>query len=108
MQFKKSSLIIGNKRLVEESDIPNLPYLQAIVKETLRLHPGAPLLLRESSKDCIGAGYHIPAKTRLFINVWAICRDPNHWQMHSSLGKRGFSLNMGMGKGSSIHFVQRN
>ncbi|KAH6758011.1 hypothetical protein C2S52_023092 [Perilla frutescens var. hirtella] len=71
--------VIGNNRLVEESDIPNLPYLQAIVKETLRLHPGAPLLLRESSKDCIVAGYHIPAKTRLFINVWAIGRDPSHW-----------------------------
>ncbi|KAI3472157.1 hypothetical protein Pfo_029645 [Paulownia fortunei] len=72
--------VIGNNRLVEESDIPNLPYLQAIVKETLRLHPTGPLIVRQSSKDCTIAGYHIPAKTRLFVNVWAIGRDPNHWE----------------------------
>ncbi|KAI3471555.1 hypothetical protein Pfo_028205 [Paulownia fortunei] len=72
--------VIGNNGLVEESDIPNLPYLQAIVKETLRLHPTGPLIVRQSSKDCTIAGYHIPAKTRLFVNVWAIGRDPNHWE----------------------------
>ncbi|KAM7263968.1 hypothetical protein ACFE04_001651 [Oxalis oulophora] len=73
--------IIGTTtRLVQESDIPNLPYLQAIVKETLRLHPTGPIILREATEDCTIAGYHIPAKTRLFVNVWAIGRDPNHWE----------------------------
>lgn len=60
--------------------ILNLPYLQAIVKETLRLHPAGPLINREASKDCVIANYHIPAKTRLLVNVWAIGRDPNHWE----------------------------
>ncbi|PIN13205.1 Cytochrome P450 CYP2 subfamily [Handroanthus impetiginosus] len=72
--------IIGNNRLVQESDIPKLPYLQAIVKETLRLHPTGPLIVRRSSKDCTISGYQIPAKTRLFVNVWAIGRDSNHWE----------------------------
>lgn len=71
--------VIGKNRLVEESDIPNLPYLQAIVKETLRIHPTGPLILRECNKDCLIAGYFIKAKTRLFVNVWAINRDPNYW-----------------------------
>ena len=31
--------VIGHGRLVTEQDIPNLPYLEAIVKETMRLHP---------------------------------------------------------------------
>ncbi|KAF5175180.1 Cytochrome p450 [Thalictrum thalictroides] len=31
--------VVGKSRLVEESDIQKLPYLHAIVKETLRLHP---------------------------------------------------------------------
>ncbi|KAL8041530.1 hypothetical protein ABFX02_10G170900 [Erythranthe guttata] len=74
------SLIGNNERLVQESDIPNLPYLQAIVKETLRLHPTGPLIVRQSSEDCRVGAYHIPAKTRLFVNVWAIGRDPNHWE----------------------------
>lgn len=42
--------VVGKMRLVEESDIVNLPYLQAIVKETLRLHPTGPVIVRESSK----------------------------------------------------------
>ncbi|XP_020266928.1 3,9-dihydroxypterocarpan 6A-monooxygenase-like [Asparagus officinalis] len=71
--------VIGINRLVKESDIPNLPYLQAIVKETLRLHPTGPVILRESTEDCKINGYDIPARTRLFVNVWAIGRDPNHW-----------------------------
>ncbi|MED6158012.1 hypothetical protein PIB30_028832 [Stylosanthes scabra] len=72
--------VVGKKRIVEESDIPNLPYIQAIVKETLRLHPAGPLIFRQSSKTAMVKGYEIPAKTRLFINVWAIGRDPKHWE----------------------------
>ncbi len=72
--------VIGKSRIVEESDIVNLPYLQAIVKETFRIHPAAPLIIRESSRRDIVRGYEIPAKTRLFINVWAIGRDPHHWE----------------------------
>jgi cytochrome P450 len=72
--------VVGKSRLVEESDITNLPYLQAIVKETLRLHPTGPIIVRESSEYCTIAGYEIPAKTKLFVNVWAIGRDPKHWE----------------------------
>ncbi|XP_027066012.1 cytochrome P450 93A3-like [Coffea arabica] len=71
---------IGKNGLIDESDISKLPYLQAIVKETLRLHPTGPMIVRESSEDCEVAGYHIPAKTRLLVNVWAIGRDPNYWE----------------------------
>ncbi|RZC29411.1 Cytochrome P450 93A3 [Glycine soja] len=55
--------------MVMETDIDNLPYLQAIVKETLRLHPPSPFLLRESTGNCTIAGYDIPAKTQVFTNV---------------------------------------
>ena len=72
--------IVGKTRLVEESDIPNLPYIQAIVKETLRLHPTGPMIFRESTESCTINGFYIPEKTRLFINTWAICRDPKYWE----------------------------
>nr|XP_043612365.1 cytochrome P450 93A3-like [Erigeron canadensis] len=72
--------VVGKKRLLQESDIPNLPYLQAIVKETFRLHPALPVLARQSTEDFMVAGYYIPAKTLIFINLWALGRDPNHWE----------------------------
>uniref|UniRef100_A0A1J3CN87 3,9-dihydroxypterocarpan 6A-monooxygenase n=1 Tax=Noccaea caerulescens TaxID=107243 RepID=A0A1J3CN87_NOCCA len=71
--------VVGNKRLVEESDLCNLSYIQAVVKETLRLHPGGPIFVRESNEECAVAGFRIPAKTRVIFNVWAIGRDPNQW-----------------------------
>ena len=68
-------------RLVQESDIPQLKYIQAIVKETFRLHPTVPLLAPHESINATKAfGYDIPAKTRLFMNVWAIGRDPTVWE----------------------------
>nr|BBD34763.1 putative cytochrome P450 [Eschscholzia californica subsp. californica] len=70
---------VGRERQVQESDIKNLLYLQAIVKETLRLYSGPLTGLREADEDCVVAGYHIPAGTRLIVNTWKIYRDPRVW-----------------------------
>ncbi|GLJ24861.1 hypothetical protein SUGI_0475460 [Cryptomeria japonica] len=72
--------VVGSGRLVEESDIPKMVYLQSIVKESLRLHPPGPLALRESTEECNIDGYFIPVQTRVFINIWALGRDPKHWE----------------------------
>lgn len=72
--------VVGNKRVVEESDLCNLSYIQAVVKETIRLHPGGPIFVRESDEECTVAGFRIPAKTRVIVNVWAIGRDSNQWE----------------------------
>ena len=42
--------MIEKNRIVEESDVINLPYIQAIVKETLRIHSAGRLIFRESSR----------------------------------------------------------
>ncbi|KAL3531081.1 hypothetical protein ACH5RR_010403 [Cinchona calisaya] len=71
---------VGEERWVEESDIKNLLYLQAIVKETLRLYPPGPLSVpHEAREDCQVSGYHIRKGTRLFVNVWKLHRDPTIW-----------------------------
>jgi cytochrome P450 len=71
---------IGRERQVKESDIKNLVYLQAIIKETMRLYPPGPLTIpRESMEDCTLAGYHVPAGTQLFVNISKIHRDPHVW-----------------------------
>ncbi|XP_028777562.1 cytochrome P450 93A2-like [Neltuma alba] len=76
---KEVERVTGNERIVNESDIVNLPYVQAIVKESLRLHPPAPMFLRESTESCNIAGYEIPANSRVVINIWALGRDPKYW-----------------------------
>lgn len=68
-------------RMIEDSDLSELPYLRCIINETLRLCPAAPLLLPHfSSEDCTISGYKIPRGTTFIVNAWAIHRDPNLWE----------------------------
>jgi cytochrome P450 len=69
--------VVGHQRIVDEKDVPQLKYLQAIVKETFRLHPPVPTLIpHENLKSCEVGGYHVSAKSMILVNLWAIHRDP--------------------------------
>lgn len=73
--------VVGVKEVVEESDLPRMKYLKVVLKEAMRLHPPAPLPApRETTKSCVIQGYHIPAKTRVFINAKSIASDPRTWE----------------------------
>ncbi|XP_061354583.1 geraniol 8-hydroxylase-like [Gastrolobium bilobum] len=78
--IKELELTIGRGNPVEESDIARLPYLQAIIKETFRLHPPVPFLLpRKAERDVNVCGYTIPKDAQVLVNVWTIARDPTIW-----------------------------
>lgn len=73
------------ERLIEEQDISKLPYLQAIISETLRLTPAAPMLVPHyASNDCTIHGYDVPQGTMVLVNAWAIHRDPKEWDEPTS------------------------
>jgi len=73
--------VVGLGRMVCESDLPRLVYLQAVVKETLRLYPSGPFLTRHlSAASCNVFGYEIPHDTVVLVNDWAIGRDPKSWE----------------------------
>lgn len=74
------SVIENNTRLIQETDLPNLPYLQAVVKEGLRLHPPAPLVLRTFQEGCKVGGFDVLEKTTLVVNCYAVMRDPDIWE----------------------------
>lgn len=71
---------VGTDRLVNETDLPNLKYLQSIISETFRLSPAAPMLIpHQSADDTKIGGFDIPRGTILLVNAWAVHRDPLVW-----------------------------
>lgn len=71
---------VGRERVITESDIDNLVYLQAVVKESLRLHPAASLaVMRVFTEACTVRGYYVPKGTRIVFNLWKIQTDPSTW-----------------------------
>ncbi|XP_020085304.1 cytochrome P450 76A1 [Ananas comosus] len=72
--------IAASKEYLEEKDVINLPYLKGVINETLRLHPPLPFLVpHKSLKPCTLLGHGIPCDTQVFVNVWALGRDPSTW-----------------------------
>ena len=67
--------------IVQESDISKLPYFQAVIKETFRLHPPTAYLLpRKADADVKLCGYIVPKNSQVLVSLWAIGRDPKIWK----------------------------
>ncbi|KAJ8444378.1 hypothetical protein Cgig2_026582 [Carnegiea gigantea] len=72
--------VIGQESIMTEEDFTNLPYLQALAKESLRLQPPTPLMLPHRAKTNVKiGGYDIPKGSIVYVNVWALGRDQAVW-----------------------------
>ncbi|KAF8720955.1 hypothetical protein HU200_023362 [Digitaria exilis] len=92
---------LGGKETIEEADVVALPYLHAVVKEAMRLHPVGPLLAPHKAVDdgVEVCGYTVPKGCTVFINVWAIMRDPAVWDNPEEFMPERF-----LGKAAEVDF----
>ncbi|CAN6183075.1 unnamed protein product [Urochloa humidicola] len=102
----------GDHPTVAEPDLNKMEYLKAVFKEVLRLHAPAPLLVpHESTAPVVVQGYEIPAKTALFVNAWAIGRDPAAWDAPEEFRPERFVASGGGGaaavdfRGADYQFI---
>uniref|UniRef100_A0ACD5YBX2 Uncharacterized protein n=1 Tax=Avena sativa TaxID=4498 RepID=A0ACD5YBX2_AVESA len=96
---------LQGKSKVTEDDLANLKYLKLVIKETLRLHPAVPILLREAMEPCKILGYDIPKGTKVLINAWAIGRDAKHWEDPSEFRPERFESGMVDFKGTNFEYI---
>jgi len=96
----RSIIMPKGQQVITEEYLTEMPYLKAVIKETLRLHPPAPLLIPHLSlEECTIDGYVVPAGTTVFVNFWAIGRDPRFWD-----GAEEFKPERFINKGAALDF----
>lgn len=97
---------LRRKPTVTEDDLSGLKYVKLIIKETLRLHPVVPLLVaRECRESCKVMGYDVPKGTTVFVNAWAIGRDPKYWDDAEEFRPERFEHSTVDFKGIDLEFI---
>ena len=98
--------VFRRKGSVDETSISEMKYLKSVVKETMRLHPPAPLLLpRECGEKCEINDYEIPVKTKVIVNAWPIGRDPRYWNEPESFTPERFLNSPIDYKGANFEYI---
>ncbi|KAK3121921.1 hypothetical protein QOZ80_8BG0662820 [Eleusine coracana subsp. coracana] len=98
--------VLGFKETIEEPDVAGMPYFQAVVKEAMRLHPVAPVMLpHQAVEDGIEiGGYAVPKGSTITFNAWAIMRDPATWDRPDEFVPERFLVN----RGADVDFRGKN
>uniref|UniRef100_A0A453BZ36 trans-cinnamate 4-monooxygenase n=1 Tax=Aegilops tauschii subsp. strangulata TaxID=200361 RepID=A0A453BZ36_AEGTS len=78
---REMDTVLGAGHQVTEPDTHRLPYLQAVVKEALRLRMAIPLLVPHMNLRAAELGGHgVPAESKVLVNAWHLANDPGLWE----------------------------
>jgi cytochrome P450 len=87
-------------------DLQQLRYLDAVVKESLRLYPTGPYGFREARQEVELGGYRLPAGTVLVYSPWVTHRIPRIFPEPEAFRPERFTLGHGYPKGAYVPFGQ--
>ncbi|KAL2081531.1 hypothetical protein ACEWY4_023384 [Coilia grayii] len=74
--YHEVNCTVRGDKIPTAQEVTNMPYLKAVVKETLRMYPVVPVNGRRlSEKDVIIGGYFFPKKTAFSLCHYSICHD---------------------------------
>ncbi|KAJ0559093.1 putative geraniol 8-hydroxylase [Helianthus annuus] len=103
---KKVSTTVGEDGKIKEAKLLDLPYLQAVIKETMRLHLPVPLLVPHKTDTSVKLGeYFVPKNTQILVNAWAMARDPRYWETPTMFKPERFLGNEIDYKGQHFEFI---
>ncbi|KAI7727055.1 hypothetical protein M8C21_007887, partial [Ambrosia artemisiifolia] len=103
---KEVSTTVAEDGKIQEAKLLDLPYLQAVIKETMRLHLAVPLLVPHKSETEVKLGeYIVPKNTQIMVNAWAMARDPRYWENPMKFKPERFLENELEFKGQHFEFI---
>ncbi|KAJ0559094.1 putative ferruginol synthase [Helianthus annuus] len=103
---KEVSTTVGEDGKIKEAKLLDLPYLQAVIKETMRLHLPVPLLVPHKTETRVKLGeYIVPKNTQILVNAWAMARDPRYWETPTMFKPERFLGNEIDYKGQHFQFI---
>ncbi|CAM0949630.1 unnamed protein product [Alopecurus aequalis] len=78
---REMDAVLGAGHQITEPDTLRLPYLQAVIKEALRLRMAIPLLVPHMNlRDAELGGHGVPAGSKVLVNAWHLANDPGQWE----------------------------
>ncbi|KAG2649044.1 hypothetical protein PVAP13_1NG082900 [Panicum virgatum] len=102
----REALADAGHSAVTEDGLANLHYLRFVIKETLRLHPPATMLVpRQCQSPCRVLGFDVPAGMTVIVNAWAVGRDPAHWDEPERFAPERFERSAKDFRGADFEFI---
>uniref|UniRef100_A0A0W0F869 Putative cytochrome P450 n=1 Tax=Moniliophthora roreri TaxID=221103 RepID=A0A0W0F869_MONRR len=99
--------VVGRERMPTLSDIKDLPYIQALIKEVHRFHPVSPIVPHATLADEEYRGFVLPKGTTILVNTYGIYNNPQHFDNPGTFNpERYLSHEFGVKEGVDASFFR--